>query len=484
MGASDLTLNWENSPAGLPLFKRIAESLVREVRRGRLRAGDKLPSSRGLAASLGVHRNTVLAAFDELETQGYIETVPARGTFVAADLPRVSAAQARRYERSKQAKLRLAKAPLAPSIKPIESDTLALLGGMPDLREVPTAALARGYRSALRQAPSTLDYQSVYGQPRFLSVFARFLAESRGVVAEEGEMLVTRGSQQALHLAARALSRPGSVIAVERAGYPPAWEGFRQAGATLRPVRTDAHGLVVSDLKKLCAEEDVCAVYVTPHHQYPTTVTMSGPRRLELLKLAEHKRFVIIEDDYDHEFHFESEPVLPLASQDSAGVVLHIGTLSKVFAPGLRLGYAVGQQALIESMAHSRAYQDRQGDHVTELALAYLIEDGELGAHIRRMHRVYEARREVLFEALEKHIPDLVFDRPSGGLAVWAKHGRKISATDWADRAAKKKVLVQPARGFFMDGKNRPYLRLGYARLDEGELKEAVRRLSLARPRA
>ncbi len=478
----ELELDFEASPAGLPVFKKISESLVREIRRGRLRAGARLPSSRKLADSLSVHRNTVLAAYAELEAQGYIKTAPARGTFVATDLPQISEQRSAGSKKGKRARLRLAP-PAAPYTSfELPDGMYALLGGLPDLRQVPMAALARGYRSALRHKPSTLDYQHVYGQPRFLKVFSQFLAETRGVVSEEGEMLVTRGSQQALHLAARALVRPGSVIAIERAGYPPAWEGFRMAGAELAPVRTDKEGLVVEELARLCNERDVAAVYVTPHHQYPTTVTMSGPRRMALLKLAEQKRFVIIEDDYDHEYHFESRPVLPLASQDVAGVVLHIGTLSKVFAPGLRIGYAIGQAKLIDSMARARAYMDRQGDHVTELALAYLIEDGEFQAHIRRMHRAYEGRRQALFEGLSQHLPDIRFDRPSGGLAVWARLPSKMSAVRLMQRARCEGVLVQAAERFFIDKRDRPYMRLGFARHTEEEIHEAVRRLQRAWP--
>src|SRR5690606_12258780 len=141
----------------------------------------------------------------------------------------------------------------------------------------------------------------------------------------------------------------------------PAWQAFRLAGAEVVPVRTDEAGLAVEDLALLCERRDVVGVYVTPHHQYPTPVTMSAGRRLARLALAVRSRFVVIEDDYDHEFHFESQPVLPLAASDPDRVVLHIGTLSKVLAPGLRLGYAVGQSSLIEVMAHNRLYVDRQG---------------------------------------------------------------------------------------------------------------------------
>lgn len=483
MTTRELTIDWKASPAGLPLFQRIAEGLAREIRRGRLRGGDRIPSSRKLADTLDVHRNTVLAAFRELESQGYLVTEPARGTFVTGRVPDTGVPRREQRRQAKKVKLRLAPAPSTPRSFVLASSCMPLLGGLPDLRQLPIAALTRSYRAALRRQTHTLDYQSIFGQPRFIEVFGRHLAETRGVVANEGEMLVTRGSQQALHLAARALWRPGSVIAVERAGYPPAWEGFRLAGAEIVPIRTDRGGLVVDDLARLCEKRDVAAVYVTPHHQYPTTVTMTGPRRIALLGLARKARFAIIEDDYDHEFHFESQPVLPLGSMDHGGSVLHIGTLSKIFAPGIRLGYAVGNAELIASMAASRAYIDRQGDHTTELALALMIEDGELQAHVRRMHRSYVIRREALFSSLREHLgPDLCFERPSGGLALWAKVPREISANQWAERASKRGVLVQPASIFYLDGRDRPYLRLGYARLDEHEIRIAVERLARARP--
>lgn len=478
-----LQLDWQASPAGLPLFQRIAEAITRDVRRGRLRAGEKLPSSRALALMLSVHRNTVLAAYEELRAQGYLETEKARGTFISEEIPAAGSKKVRRGGGT-PVKLKLAPLPAKVRYREMSSSALPLMGGLPDIRTLPTAALSRAYRSALREMPTTLDYQGVYGQPRFIKNFSLHLAELRGVVAGEGQMLVTRGSQQALHLAALALNRPGAVIAVEHVGYPPAWESFRVAGACLRPVRVDKNGLVVADLERLCEQEDVAAVYVTPHHQYPTTVTMSAGRRMALLELAQRRGFVIIEDDYDHEFHFEARPVLPLAHADERGVVLHVGTLSKVLAPGLRLGYAVGPEPLIEAMARFRCYLDRQGDHVSELALAYLIEDGELGAHIRRMHRRYEERREALFDALDRELGGVLgYQRPSGGLAVWGRVQSGTSVEKWVRRAEARDVLVQAAGDFFFDKRSRAFLRLGYARLDPEEIREAVRRLRLALPR-
>lgn len=472
-----------DSPAGLPLSKRISEAISRDIRRGRFGPGHRLPSSRALSESLSVHRNTVLSAYEELSEQGYIETQAGRGTFVSESIPVQQETPLENRCAASAVSFKLAPLPAPATYRKLGRTTIALLPGLPDIREAPLPALARAYRAALKNSPECMDYQSHFGQPRLIKQLSLYLAEQRGVAVGEGEMLVTRGSQQAIHLAARALLRPGAVIAVERCGYPPAWEAFRLAGAEVVPVRVDRSGLVTDDLQRLCQERDVVGVYVTPHHQYPTTVTMSAARRMALLRLAREKRFVILEDDYDHEYHFSQHPVLPLASADTNGVVLHIGTLSKVFAPGLRIGYAVGQKALIEHMATSRTYLDRQGDHATELAVSYLLEDGEFGAHVRRMHRKYEARREAFFDALKQKLGSrLSFKIPPGGLAVWARVEGSVSPGLWAARAKERDVVVMDAKTLFFDGRSRPFLRLGFARHREDELVEGVRRLASAWP--
>lgn len=472
-----------DAPTGLALSKRISEAIGRDIRRGRFRPGQKLPSSRALSESLSVHRNTVLAAYEELTEQGYIETRAGQGTFVSESIPAQKATRLGGRRSHAAVSFKLAPLPAPATYRALDKGTIALLPGLPDPREAPLAALARAYRAALKNSPECMDYQSHFGQPRLLKQLSLYLNDQRGVTAREGEMLITRGSQQAIHLAARALARPGAVVAVERCGYPPAWEALRLAGVEVVPVRVDRNGLVTDDLKELCQKRDVVGVYVTPHHQYPTTVTMSAARRMNLLTLAREKRFVVLEDDYDHEYHFSQHPVLPLASADDFGVVLHIGTLSKVFAPGLRIGYAVGQKCLIEHMATSRTYLDRQGDHATELAVSYLLEDGEFGAHVRRMHRKYEARREVFLSALQQLLGSrLSFKVPAGGLAVFARVEGGVSASLWAARAKEHNVLVIDAKPLFFDGRSRPFLRLGFARHREDELVEGVKRLLKAWP--
>ncbi len=241
--------------------------------------------------------------------------------------------------------------------------TLNLSNGAPDVRLVPARSIGRAYRRvlALRSA-DVLAYGDPEGHPALRSALASILASTRGLSVGPDDVLVTRGSQMALTLAARALVRPGDVVAVEQVGYRPAWEPFRAAGATVVPVAIDRDGIDVDALKRLASRTTLRAVYVTPHHQYPTTVTLKAARRLALLALARAGRIAIIEDDYDHEFHYDGRPVLPLASTDHAGLVVYIGPLSKILAPGLRVGYIVAPSAVLRSVAATRSLLDIQGD--------------------------------------------------------------------------------------------------------------------------
>lgn len=471
-------------PAGdLPVFLQIARAVAADVRRGRLRAGDALPSSRALARSLSVHRNTVLAAYGELTAEGWIEAEPSRGTVVSGSV----AAPTRKARAVRVAPAATAGFDIGPAIEPYPhavhpAGALVMTGGVPDLRLVPTTALARAYRRAIVDGRArTLDYGDPRGHPRLREALGAMLTALRGVAAPKEALLITRGSQMALDLVARALIAPGDVVAVEALGYRPAWAALRAAGARLVPLPVDAHGLDTDALAELCDRERVRAVYVTPHHQYPTTAVLSAGRRLALLELARAQRIAVIEDDYDHEFHYDGRPVLPLASADPAGVVVYLGTLSKILAPGLRLGFVVAPAPLLEKLATIRTFVDRQGDHTVERAVAELLEDGEVQRHARRARRVYLARREVLVEALGQRLGDaLTFERPAGGMALWARAAAGIDVDAWADRALARKVVFSTARRFTFDGRRRSFVRLGFAALDEKELREAVRRMAAA----
>lgn len=476
----------EASPT--PLFVQIARALSDDIRRGRLKAGAPLPGSRALANTLQVHRNTILAAYQELESQGWIATVPARGTFVSASLPDIPPSTPigapPRARVPESVGFELPPVPELPDVPEPTRGTLYLAGGSPDVRLLPSEVLARAYRRALKLGGKhLLDYGDARGHPRLREALAHMLSSVRGLASTADTVLVTRGSQGALDLAARTLVRPGDTVAVEALGYRRAWSAFQLAGARLVPVSVDSEGLRVDELESLTNRGPVRAVYLTPHHQYPTTVTLSPARRLALLAWARAHRVALIEDDYDHEFHYDGRPVLPLASADRDGLVVYVGTLSKVLAPGLRLGFLAAPAPFLSRALAVRAAVDRQGDLAAEYAIAELLEEGEVQRHVRKVRSVYRARRDALADALSRHLGSVLdFTVPAGGMTLWARCAPGLDAAAWASRSLGQGACFSHGGHYTFDGAPFPAVRLGFAGLRESELLEAARRMARALP--
>lgn len=462
-----------------PVFLEIASSIIREIERGRLKPGDALPGTRALASSLEVHRNTVDAAFHELTMQGWLVTQPSRGTFVASDLPEI------RSSHRKPLRTGRGREPTGKAMPP----SLSVSDGVPDPRVMPRSGLARAFRNAL-SAPAFLSNGS-YGDPRgampLRTALADYLVQERGLTVTPDDVLVTRGSQMGLFLAAAAILQPGQTIAVEDPGYPLAWAAFRAAGARVAGVPVDAQGIDIGKLATLAQREPALkAVYVTPHHQYPTTVTLGAARRLKLLDLARHHRLTIIEDDYDHEYRFDGRPILPLAARsDANAAVIYISSLSKLLAPAVRVGYTVALPEILARMADRREAIDRQGDLPLEQALASLIEDGELRRHARKARRLYAARRDFLANEITLGLgEDVAFDLPAGGLAIWLRLGPGGNSETWSSNAGRAGLSIAPGLRFALDPAKAPQaFRIGYANLDETALKRVVAMLVRSRPR-
>jgi GntR family transcriptional regulator / MocR family aminotransferase len=472
---------------GMSYVRQIATALTGEIQRGRLRPGDRLPGTRTLARTLRVHRQTVVAAVDELVAEGWLVSRRASGTFVAADLPERSlrrlAHSARMRERAAaRFALSLAPAPAPELPRAVPAGTLLMSGTRPDLRLLPADLIGRSYRRALQAGgPTLFSYGDPAGLPRLRQGLAAMLSATRGLAVDAASLLVTRGSQMALALTARALIRPGDVVAVEEPGYRPAWEAFRGAGANILPVPVDEHGLDVGALERLIARQAIRAVYVTPHHQFPTTVNLTGPRRATLLQLAARERFAVIEDDYDHEFHYSGRPVLPMASADGAGVVVYVGTFSKVLAPGLRLGFVVAPPNLIEGLIAHRSFIDLQGDAVLESAIAELLDGGLIQRHVRKARRIYGERLRILASALRRHLGDfLTFRIPSGGTAIWVRTRDARTMMRWAQASLDRGVAFDTSAEYTLSQIPGAGARLGFASLAEEELRYAVRRLAAA----
>ena len=469
-----------------PLFLQLANAIADDIRSARLKAGDALPGTRELAESLGVNRNTIVAGYDELAAEGLVGTRVGGGTFVLKN-PRPALSVAPAPELIEPPSYTLAPAlPLQPQRRMTPPGALLLTTSTPDVRLFPARELARAFRRALApRARSLSGYADPCGHVRLRVQLSAMLVRSRALAAAPDNLMLTRSIEQAIDLVARTLIAPGDVVIVENYGYPPAWNVLKLAGARLVPLPLDSDGLDVDALETLLRQQRIRAVFLTPHHQFPTTSVMSPKRRLRLAELALQHRFAIIEDDYDHEFHYAGKPVLPIAAGVGRANTVYIGSLANLLAPGVSAGFIVAPPLVFERLYRLRAVSDARSDAAIECAIAELFEDGELLRHTRRMRRIYAARRDCLATALRHHLGDaLEFDVPEGGMALWARVDDNIDVIGWENAGEREGVIFQNAKLYHFPQREQCFMRLGFSYLDESELNEAVRRMARALTRA
>ena len=449
-------------------WRSIAQALRQALSSGSIAPGQLLPSTRDLAASHGAHRQTVMVALDALCAEGWLRAEPRRGYRVLAPdpgpshLPRRGRAPFR---------FRLATTPDAPPPE-LEGVRYPLHAATPDPRLLPLAELRAAYAHVLRRDARALDGHDVWGNPALERELRGYLQRVRGLAVER--LLLTCGSQEAIALVARTLLVPGDAVAVEDPGYAPAWQAFRAAGAEVLPVPVDARGLRVEALAALLERRRVRLVYVTPNHQYPSTVTLSAPRRRALLELTLSRSVPILEDDYDHEYHFRGVPQPALAANERAPHVLYVASLSKLVAPGVRVGMLSGPRDVLEALAQQRRSSVRAGDGVTQAALADWIADGGFERHVRRAKRVYAERREAALATLARaaeRIP-LKLAAPDGGLAIWCEWPAH-RVLDLARRALQRGVAVLPGPLASLGAPGHG-MRLAYGRVSPRAFAEAV----------
>jgi GntR family transcriptional regulator / MocR family aminotransferase len=449
----------------------VAEALRRALASGSRAAGELLPSTRELASTFGVHRQTIMVALDALCAEGLLRAEPRRGYRVAAPEPGLPPPRPAK-SRAAGYTFRIVREP-GPIPAAIGAVKYPLHSATPDPSLLPLRELRASYAHVLaRHGSSALDAATGAGNPLLVRELLDYLRRARAVLFER--MLVTVGSQEGIALAARALLGPGDVVAVEDPGYLPAWQAFRAVGAEVVPVPVDARGLRVDALERLLRRRRVRLVYVTPNHQYPTTVTLSAPRRRALLELTLGHGVPILEDDYDHEYHYRGEPQAPLAASATAPHVLYVASLSKLVAPGVRIGMLCGSGELLDVLERHRQSTVRAGDGVTQAALADWIADGGFERHVRRARRAYAERRDAALAALSRAATKLPLELtpPDGGLAIWVRWPEH-DTVELARRALARGVAVLPGPLASIEA-NSPGMRLAFGRVGPARFAEAV----------
>ncbi len=472
-----------------PTYRRLYERIRSAILTGQLTGGAKLPPSRVLAREAGVSRNTVLAAFQQLHAEGYVEGKRGSGTYVAQVLPEDTlsstprAAPARAARRSRLLSERgtrlcaAARMPL-PAVVGTPAHRPAFQIGLPALDAFPMDLWARCVARRLRRSRQRLlRYNDPAGYRPLREAIAAYLGTARGVTCTADHVVIVAGSQQALELCARLLLDPGDSAWIEDPGYLGARSALISAGARLVPVPVDENGLDVA--AGVARAPDARLAFVTPSHQFPLGSTMSLERRLGLIEWARQADAWVIEDDYDGEFRYTGRQLTALQGIDANGHVLYVGTFSKVLFPALRLGYLVVPTDLIEPFAAAHLATDVHTHVLEQAALADFIEDGHFLRHLRRMRVLYQERQEVLVKAAADTFADRLVVQPSNnGLHLTGILPPGTDDTTVADAAGRQQVHAWPLSLHALEARTRPALLLGYAGATPQQILDGVQRLA------
>jgi GntR family transcriptional regulator/MocR family aminotransferase len=461
------------SSSSKALYLQIADAIIQDIQSGRLKSGNALPGSRNLATQLNINRNTVVDALNVLLAEGWLVSKERRGTFVADILP-TAPSGANRNASTKS---------IAEEGIPKKKYSISIDDGHPDSKIAPVKELARAYRQLFNRKArwQMMGYGDPMGELKFRKEIGQMLNHQRGLKIHAHNICITRGSQMAMYLVAQCMLQKGDYVLIENPGYKPAWKAFENAGAKLLPVRIDEEGIVLSDvIRHLKSGKKIKALYTTPHRQYPTTVTMSLSRRMELIGLSNRYGFTIIEDDYDNEFHFGYRPVLPISSFSELKNYVYIGTMSKVVAPALRIGYlATNNTELLDRIGTLRKIIDVQGDSIMEQAVLQLIQDGTIRRHIKKATLYYKNKRDYTVLLLKKYLNKKArYHIPEGGLAFWVV---PLHEPDWQkiSETLKSKGIKITTPDHYSYKTSANGIRIGYGALSEAQLKEGIQTLAL-----
>jgi GntR family transcriptional regulator / MocR family aminotransferase len=456
-----------------PLYRQVYEGYREAIVERRLRAGQRLPSTRSLAAELQVSRLPILSAFDQLLTEGYIEGRVGSGTFVASTLPNELPAPRPAIRQGRRNFSKPVKLPPEPAPRPRGWGAFRV--SEPAVEHFPfqvwSSLVARTSRNLTK---ALMLYGDPMGHRAFREVLAGYLGTARALRCDADQITVVSGSQQALELSARVLLERGDQVWLEDPGYSGAREAFTLADARLVPIPVDDEGLDVAAGIARCPRPR--AVYVTPSHQYPLGVTMSASRRLKLLDWAQESGAWIIEDDYDSEYRYGTQPVPALQGLDRDTRVIYIGTFSKVLFPALRLGYLVMPRDLVAHFARVRDAADICPPTLYQAVLTDFIAAGHFARHLRRMRAVYHERRDALVGALATEIPSLRVIGDPAGMHLAAVND-KLRDGKIAERAAAEGLWTMPLSECYLGEVTRRGFVLGYGGVKSDDLVTAVRRL-------
>ena len=462
-----------------PLYRQIAVWFQRAIVDGQLRPGQRVPSTRALADQLRISRIPVLGAYELLIAEGYLRPFVGAGTCVSESIPDGVFAPARREsastaEENSQSGAKRRTSRRAAGMTGPAQEWLERARGCVDLTHFPIREWSRLVNRHVRKlSREVMGYSDAMGYPPLREALAEYLGAFRGLRCDPSQVLVTTGSQQGVQLAALALLDPRDPVLIEEPSYPGAQQALKAAGAQLIPVPVDREGMNVAHAIEKAGRARVA--FVTPSHQFPMGVTMSAPRRLELLAWASRNGGWILEDDYDSEFRFGGSPIGSLQGVDSESRVIYIGTLSKVMAPAMRLGFLVIPRDLIRGFMMLRNASDTFSPLLYQLVMNDFIREGHFSHHLKRMRNLYAERRRMMLAAIEAEFGDtLEIVGDDAGMHVVAFLPPGMSDYEISRQSRQNGISVGPLSPCYASQPRRNGLVLGYATLNEQQIQETV----------
>lgn len=462
-----------------PLYRQIAEHIEQRISIGELPPGSVLPSERKLAEQYGINRSTAVQAYDELRASGVIERVPGSGTRVSKHLWGMTPLSVPNWSRYVEGGTFLPNLPFMRRIREsIQSGENHINFASGEL--APELAPNEALRTIITQHPfeETLGYGDPQGYAPLRVQLASFLRTYRQIQATDESILITSGSQQSLYLITQCLLSPGDAIAIENPSYCYSLPMFQSAGLRLFGLSVDKHGVNPEEIRTLYRQHRIRMVFLNPNYQNPTGTVLAPARRLEIVACCEQLGIPIVEDDAFSMTSLETDPPMPLKALDHGGTVIYVGSLSKIAASGLRIGWMVAPQSVIHRLADARQQMDFGLSIFPQWIAAHFLNSGELARHLDGLRLSLRHRRDLLVDALIRELPgELTYELPNGGLNLWCKINKPVGDYELLEKGIKQGVLFVPGSVY---GSESGYVRLSYARPREEEIEPGVRKFAEA----
>ena len=479
-------IHFDKSSAS-PVYIQISQQIINAIQRSYLEGGSLLPGTRPFSQLINVHRNTAVAVYDELASQGWVEIIANKGTFITVPEHRTATIKAGSnrmgdlYNFAETTGFPFQSSFHLSSTTEFSDAKYELNDGQPDLRLHPIHEFSKWYGASMKRK-SLISKWNQNKKTRY-SVFenqlCNYLNATRGLHINPKNIISTRSTEMSLYIISQLLIRPKDVVLVGDLSNYAANMIFQQSGATIKTIPIDEQGLNIDYIKTHFVKGAIRCVYICANRDYPTTVSLIAERRLKLLQLAKEYQFAIIEDDYDYDFQFEGLPMLPMASSDANGMVIYLGKLGQSLFPSFQTGFVVAPENLISEAKNYLQMLDRQGDLTQEQMLSELIYEGEIHRLLKKNRLVYKLRRDFLYQCLEENFKDAIrFKKTTGGLAIWLKFNTVISLVQLSEQALRHDLFL-PKTILYQD-KDTCAIRLGFGHLNEEEIEIVVKKLKQA----